>query len=250
MDSTVTLGPLAQVSLLCHSAEQTEAWYRDVLRLPHIFTFGDLVFFDMNGTRLYFRQVSDEEFRKGSTLYFSVGDMTTAVTMLQQRGVRFQGAPHMIYKDEETGVEEWFSFFDDPTLPDENGLPAPGTLINAADERNTLGMFGSGAIEMLVALSGYGGIETYAEGLLVLREDFRDPVLRARGAAWKEALSSALEGCFVNVPGSHQGIGLLLATHWQGSLLWWGFDPKQAVEDYVRATLEQFVESLLPAQQA
>ena len=39
-----------------------------------------------------------------------------------------------------------------------------------------------GAIELLVALSrDYGGIEAYAEGLLVLREDLRDPVLRARG---------------------------------------------------------------------
>ena len=35
----------------------------------------------------------------------------------------------------------------------------------------------------------YGGIEAYAEGLLVLREDLRDPALRARGAAWKAALS-------------------------------------------------------------
>ena len=26
----------------------------------------------------------------------------------------FQGAPHMIYKDDETGTEEWFAFFDDP----------------------------------------------------------------------------------------------------------------------------------------
>src|SRR5690242_20787799 len=32
-----------------------------------------------------------------------------------------------------------------------------------------------GAIRLLVGLSGdYGGIEAYAEGLLVLREDFRD----------------------------------------------------------------------------
>src|SRR5690242_15838461 len=33
-----------------------------------------------------------------------------------------------------------------------------------------------GAIRLLVGLSlEYGGIEAYAEGLLVLREDFRDP---------------------------------------------------------------------------
>jgi catechol 2,3-dioxygenase-like lactoylglutathione lyase family enzyme len=114
MDSAVSLGRLAQVSMLCRSAASTEAWYRDVLRLPHIFTFGDLVFFDMDGTRLYFREVPDDEFRKGSILYFSVDDMTTAVATLRERGVKFLGAPHMIYKDADTGVEEWFAFFDDP----------------------------------------------------------------------------------------------------------------------------------------
>ena len=49
-----------------------------------------------------------------------------------------------------------------------------------------------GAIRLLAALSGdYGGIEAYAEGLLVLREDLRDPVLRARGAAWKDTVVAA-----------------------------------------------------------
>src|SRR5690242_1621759 len=39
-----------------------------------------------------------------------------------------------------------------------------------------------GAIRLLVGLSRqYGGIEAYAEGLLMLREDLRDPVLRPRG---------------------------------------------------------------------
>ncbi len=114
MDSNVTLGPLAQVSMLCRSASATEAWYRDVLRLPHIFTFGDLVFFDMAGTRLYFREVPDEEFRKSSTLYFSVDDIARAVSTLEARGIEFMGAPHMLYKDDATGVEEWFSFFEDP----------------------------------------------------------------------------------------------------------------------------------------
>jgi AcrR family transcriptional regulator len=104
-----------------------------------------------------------------------------------------------------------------------------------------------GAIEMLVALSGsYGGIEAYAEGLMVLREDFRDPALRARGAAWKEALSAALDACFAGAPGAPENIGLLLATHWQGSLLWWGFDPREEIGVYVGKTLEHFVASLPP----
>ncbi|HUP83814.1 MAG TPA: VOC family protein [Candidatus Limnocylindria bacterium] len=114
MESELQLGELAQVSMLCRSASATEAWYRDILHLPHIFSFGALVFFDMHGTRLYFREVPETEFRASSTLYFAVDDINTATDLLKGRGVKFQGAPHMIYKDDATGVEEWFSFFEDP----------------------------------------------------------------------------------------------------------------------------------------
>lgn len=114
VNSDIQLGALAQVSMLCRSAAATEAWYREVLELPHIFTFGPLVFFDLAGTRLYFREVPEKEFRPSSTLYFTVSDINLATDRLKGRGVKFQGAPHMIYKDDATGLEEWFSFFEDP----------------------------------------------------------------------------------------------------------------------------------------
>ncbi|WP_353643309.1 helix-turn-helix domain-containing protein [Mesorhizobium sp. WSM2239] len=99
-----------------------------------------------------------------------------------------------------------------------------------------------GAVELLVALSSdYGGIETYAEGLLVLREDLRDPVLRARGAAWKASLTSSLDDCFSQVRHAPQGIGLLAASQWQGSLLWWSFDPQGRIEAFVEASLRRFI---------
>src|SRR5438874_8994391 len=47
------LGPLAQISMYARDADATETWYRDVLRLPEVFRFGDLVFFDCGGVRLY-----------------------------------------------------------------------------------------------------------------------------------------------------------------------------------------------------
>ena len=103
-----------------------------------------------------------------------------------------------------------------------------------------------GAIELLVGLSGsYGGIEAYAEGLLVLREDLRDPALRARGAAWKAALTGTLDACFAGAAVPPQGIGLLMAAQWQGSLLWWGFDPKGKVEHHVEQSLRGFVAAVL-----
>ena len=108
------LGPVGQVSMLTRDSARAEAWYRDVLGLPHVFTFGDLVFFDCAGTRLYIQQVPDSDWRPGSILYFLVPDITAAHATLLQRGVRFRGAPHLIYSDDVTGVEEWMAFFEDP----------------------------------------------------------------------------------------------------------------------------------------
>ena len=103
----------------------------------------------------------------------------------------------------------------------------------------------AGAIDLLVGLSrGYGGIEAYAEGLLVLREDLRDPVLRARGAAWKAFLGEALAACFAGMPDTPRDIGLLMASHWQGSLLWWSFDPTTEVAAYVEDSLKRFVAAI------
>lgn len=102
-----------------------------------------------------------------------------------------------------------------------------------------------GAITLLIALSGdYGGIEKYAEGLLILREDLRDPALRARGTAWRKALTNVLDECFAQVPSAPKDVGLLMASQWQGSLLWWGFEPKDDVVAYVEAGLNRFVAAI------
>lgn len=102
-----------------------------------------------------------------------------------------------------------------------------------------------GAIALLVGLSGgYGDIETYAEGLLLLREDLKDPVLRARGAQWRAALVVALDACFAGTPGLPRDAGLLAATHWQGALLWWSFDPQEPVDIHVGRSLAHFIDQL------
>lgn len=102
-----------------------------------------------------------------------------------------------------------------------------------------------GAIQMLVALSqGYGGIEAYAEGLLLLREDLRDPALRARGAAWERVLTRALDQRLAAHPDAPPEAGPLMAAQWQGALLWWSFDPAQPVEHYVEERLRRFVAAI------
>jgi DNA-binding CsgD family transcriptional regulator/catechol 2,3-dioxygenase-like lactoylglutathione lyase family enzyme len=109
------LGPLGQVSLYVRDVAAAEAFYRDTLGLAHHFTFGDLAFFDLGGTRLYVHAVDAETWRPGSVLYVLVDDIAAAQQALTGRGVRFSGAPHRIYTDEATGVEEWMTFFEDPS---------------------------------------------------------------------------------------------------------------------------------------
>jgi catechol 2,3-dioxygenase-like lactoylglutathione lyase family enzyme len=111
--TAVHLGPIGQVSLSIRSVESAERFYRDTLGLPHLFTFGDLVFFDAGGTRIYLHRKDEADWTPGSILYFLVDDIEVANRALKEKGVRFSGAPHLIYTDDETGVEEWMAFFED-----------------------------------------------------------------------------------------------------------------------------------------
>jgi DNA-binding CsgD family transcriptional regulator/catechol 2,3-dioxygenase-like lactoylglutathione lyase family enzyme len=110
---TLTLGRIGQVSLYIRDVGRAEAFYRDTLGLPHVFTFGDLAFFDADGTRIYLHRVDEEKWRPGSILYFAVPEIRAAHEALLTRGVTFQGAPHMIYEDDETKAQEWMAFFED-----------------------------------------------------------------------------------------------------------------------------------------
>ena len=64
-DSPLRLGPVAQVSLYVRDVRRAERFYGETLGLPHHFTFGDLAFFDMAGTRLYLHAVPEEKWRPG-----------------------------------------------------------------------------------------------------------------------------------------------------------------------------------------
>ena len=52
------------------------------------------------------------------------------------------------------------------------------------------------------------------------------------------------------MPHAPPGIGLLMAAQWQGSLLWWSFDPQGDVVGYVEDGLRHFVSTVIPARRA
>jgi DNA-binding CsgD family transcriptional regulator/catechol 2,3-dioxygenase-like lactoylglutathione lyase family enzyme len=104
------LGSIGQIARTASDIAVAEAWYRDVLGLPHLFTFGEMAFFDCGGTRLYLQQ---GEPKPESILYFVVPDIHAAHRTLAGKDAEFLSAPHMIHRHAD-GSEEWMAFFNDP----------------------------------------------------------------------------------------------------------------------------------------
>jgi DNA-binding CsgD family transcriptional regulator/catechol 2,3-dioxygenase-like lactoylglutathione lyase family enzyme len=111
MNSQLALGPIAQIARSVQDIKQAEAWYKNVLGLPHLYTFGNLAFFDCNGTRLMLSQES--AVAAESILYMRVGNISAAYELLKARGVEFINAPHMVHRHAD-GTEEWLSMLKDP----------------------------------------------------------------------------------------------------------------------------------------
>lgn len=111
VDPSFRLGPIGQISRSVRDIKEAEAWYGNVLGLRHLYTFGKLAFFDLDGTRLYLQE--SETASSESVLYLRVLDIRVAFEELKSRGVEFTGAPHMIHKHAD-GTEEWMAFFKDP----------------------------------------------------------------------------------------------------------------------------------------
>ena len=102
---------LGQVARTTRNTAAARDWYRDVLGLPELYTFGNLSFFDLGGVRLMLTEeegAGDGE----SLLYLRVPDIHAAKEQMERRGVTFTHAPHLIHRHED-GTEEWMAFFDD-----------------------------------------------------------------------------------------------------------------------------------------
>jgi AcrR family transcriptional regulator len=102
-----------------------------------------------------------------------------------------------------------------------------------------------GVVDLLVAVGGQYDEDDYAEQLVVLREDLRDPVLRARGAAWIGSLAAAVEARLAEAPGGPAGLGELVVAHWQGTLTVWGFTRPGPVDETTRRFLDALLDRLL-----
>jgi DNA-binding CsgD family transcriptional regulator/catechol 2,3-dioxygenase-like lactoylglutathione lyase family enzyme len=111
MSTQIKLGPIAQIARSVRDIKQSQDWYGSVLGLPHLYTFGNLAFFDCGGVRLMLEESKGSSAE--SILYLRVADITAVHEILKARGVEFINAPHMIHRHAD-GTEEWLAMFKDP----------------------------------------------------------------------------------------------------------------------------------------
>jgi catechol 2,3-dioxygenase-like lactoylglutathione lyase family enzyme len=113
MTAEQQLGPIGQISRQVSDITAAVAWYRDVLGLPHLYTYGKLSFFDCGGVRLFLGEPEGGgPPGPESVIYFRVGDIHAKHAELLAKGVEFVDAPHLIFRHPD-GTEEWMAFFKD-----------------------------------------------------------------------------------------------------------------------------------------
>jgi catechol 2,3-dioxygenase-like lactoylglutathione lyase family enzyme len=111
-DIGIGISRLGQVSVNVHDVDRAISFYRDKLRLPLLFTTGDLGFFDCGGVRLMLSRPEKPEFdHPGSVLYFIVADIEAAYRQLLAGSVRFEGEPHVVARMPNHDL--WMAFFRD-----------------------------------------------------------------------------------------------------------------------------------------
>jgi predicted enzyme related to lactoylglutathione lyase len=88
---------LGQISINVHDLERATAFYRDVLRLPLLFTAPNLAFFDCGGVRLMLGRAETPELdHPSSILYFRVPEINAAHRRLLELGVKIEAPPRLI----------------------------------------------------------------------------------------------------------------------------------------------------------
>ncbi|WP_029619809.1 hypothetical protein [Pseudorhizobium marinum] len=111
----------------------------------------------------------------------------------------------------------------------------------AADDEEDLSP--EGAIKLLLRLMSPNTAERDAtDGLLLLREDIRNPRLRERGAAWGRALVSALGRRLSSDPQEADILGWQMAALWQGAYTSWAFDQTVPADRTIRQALENWLQ--------
>src|SRR5947207_15744660 len=88
---------IGQIAINVHNTNRAVEFYRDILGLKHLFTAGNLAFFDCGGVRLMLSPPEKPEFdHPSSILYFKVDNIQAAYDGLVHRAVKIEDQPHVV----------------------------------------------------------------------------------------------------------------------------------------------------------
>jgi methylmalonyl-CoA/ethylmalonyl-CoA epimerase len=109
----LNLNHIGQISLPVSDPDRSEAFYTNVIGLKKLYRFGDLVFFDCAGVRLFLDKIhNSQDLVPRGCIYFRCADIVLTVTELEKRGLEFTSRPHLIAKMDDHDL--WMAFFKDP----------------------------------------------------------------------------------------------------------------------------------------
>ena len=112
-DKNLGLNQIGQIAVNVHEMPRAVAFYRDTLGMRFLFEAPKMAFFDCGGVRLMLGLPEAAEFdHPASVIYYKVGDIEAAHRTLVERGVAFEGPPHLIAKLPTHDL--WMAFFRDP----------------------------------------------------------------------------------------------------------------------------------------
>ena len=106
----VALNSIGQIAILVKDVTRATEFYRDKLGMKHLFSAGNLSFFDCGGVRLMLDKPEKAE-AGTSIIYFKVPEINEAHEQMKSRGVQFVDSPHLIARLPDH--ELWMTFFRD-----------------------------------------------------------------------------------------------------------------------------------------
>ena len=108
----ISLNQIGQISLSVDNVDAAEKFYGETLGLRKLYRFGNLVFFDCAGVRLFIEGTAQRPLPKSSVIYFKTPDIAIAFRELKAKDASFIDAPHLIAPMEDHDL--WMTFFNDP----------------------------------------------------------------------------------------------------------------------------------------
>ena len=122
---------VAQFLIPVDDLDRGVSFYRDTLGLPFLFAAPpQMTFFQCGDVRLLVGVMPrGQTAQRGSAIYFQVPDIHAVFKTLTERGVSFEGEPHIVYTTPESDL--WLAEFKDP---DGNQLALMGSTPKTAEQ--------------------------------------------------------------------------------------------------------------------